>query len=154
MPSDSTESTSEEHSEPLAADRLSSGEQEVSEYRFLLKRGRTSSPPLLKPRCFVYDSENVKLEVRAKEDIEAEGKRSYQKIELRPRQTHVALFVDKDAQTETPGKVFKTDEETKGDSHRILFAELNLRGAGFLNKILFTIGALSTLYVFSAAADS
>ena len=42
---------------------------EVKESQFLKERGKSHSPPWHKPRCFVYDCDNAKVEVRAKETV-------------------------------------------------------------------------------------
>lgn len=36
------------------------------------------------------------------------------------------------------------------DKYRVLFAKLDLRGPGFLDKFRLMVGVLSTLYVYSA----
>ncbi|KAI9666367.1 MAG: hypothetical protein M1821_004303 [Bathelium mastoideum] len=127
----------------------SSREEEVSENRFVHPSRRRNSPRNWS-RCFVYDSQSEKVDVRPMEEVKENEK--YQRIPLRRRQKHVALFVNEDPQAMDSGKQFKTEEETKHDQHPVLFAKLDLRGPGFLNKLLLMSGRLSTLYV-SGNAD-
>lgn len=136
---------------------------DVSPTRFLPERGRSNSPPWLKSRCFVYDRDNSKLEVQKKEAVKGSlysfvtsseltilfpgHERDFQKIQLKPWQRHITLFVSPDAETEDGKTELKTSEQTKGDGNRLLFATLDLRGPGLVDKIHMMAGGLKTLYV-------
>ncbi|KAF2238223.1 hypothetical protein EV356DRAFT_529224 [Viridothelium virens] len=125
---------------------------DVAPHQHLRERGRTPSPPW-KSRCFVYDCGNVELEVMKKEKIEGhEEKQRYQKIQLRPRQRHVALFVESETEngnTDEGETRLMTEEETKEAKNRVLFATLDLKGAGLFDKLHMLAGKLTTLYVFN-----
>ena len=74
----------------------------------------------------------------------------YQKIQLRPRQRHVELFVNPNTDSEEVeggGTELKTEEETKGDTNRVHFATLDLKGTGFIDKLHMLAGKITTLYV-------
>ena len=42
-----------------------------------------------------------------------------------------------------------TGEQTKGDGNRLLFATLDLRGPGLVDKCYMVAGRLKTLYIFN-----
>ena len=55
--------------------------------------------------------------------------------------------MDPDAQTEEGKMKLKTDEQTRDDDNRLLFATLDLRGEGVVDKLHMMAGGLKTLYV-------
>ena len=120
-------------------------------------------------RCFVYDTTSETVDVRPMEEVEGRLQTPdyslgladvwiedwrYQKIPLRPRQKHVALFVNKDCQAMNSEKNFKTEEDFENNQYLVLFAELDLRGPGVWNKLLLMSGWLSTLYVSRDASET
>ncbi|KAI9684283.1 MAG: hypothetical protein M1822_005756 [Bathelium mastoideum] len=120
---------------------------EVRESQFLKARGKSHTPPWHKSRCFVYDCDNAQVEIRAKETIKED--KDFQKIQLKPWQRHVALFVLPDAKKEEDRSKLMTGEQTKDDGDRLLFATLDLRGPGLVDKFHMIAGGLKTLYVFN-----
>ncbi|KAI9684032.1 MAG: hypothetical protein M1822_005859 [Bathelium mastoideum] len=124
--------------------QISFQEEEVTENSFLYPNRRRKNLRNWS-RCFVYDSESEKVDVRPTEEVKENGK--YQEIPLRRRQKHVILFVNENPKEKENGKILKTEDETKDDQHPVFFAKLELRGPGFWNKFLLNFGWLSTLYV-------
>ncbi|KAF1851253.1 uncharacterized protein K460DRAFT_273478 [Cucurbitaria berberidis CBS 394.84] len=96
-------------------------------------------------RVVVFDPENGQVDVRARREVQKDvdnGK--YRKLKIPKRRKSMSLFVGKNDSTS-----LKIEENRNADDR--FLARLSLDHLGFMNRAIFWLGNLTTLYVSVAS---